>query len=327
MDPIIKEYLQSYDFGEFQNFKNMGVIPLLISLNHTPEYLTLREALEKGVLLVQEVSQGGSVPELKVENNADIPVLLLDGEELAGAKQNRVLNTTILVKEKSEIIIPVSCTEQGRWSYVSRDFHDSGTVMTPTLRKMKAHDVSSSLESSREFRSDQAAVWDGIQKIAAEARVESHTGAMKDIYTAKMQDLDEYLKVFRYVHDQKGIFVFIGGRVVGLDFISRESAFEKLQPKLIKSYAMEAILESREERRKPEKKQAEDFLKEAAECEEKKYDSVGKGTDYRFTGKNVVGSALIVDDKVIHMAFFRITESEKAGDMAGLRRRRRFRID
>jgi hypothetical protein len=326
MDPIIKKYLKSYEFGELQNYKNMGVIPLFTSLNHSPEYLTLKEALEKGVLAVQEVSHGGSVPELKVRNNADICVLLLDGEELAGAKQNRVLNTTILVKEKSEIIIPVSCTEQGRWSSVSRDFFDSGTVMTPKLRKMKANHVSASLESSHEYRSDQAAVWDGIQKIAAEARVESHTGAMKDIYEAKMHDLDEYLKVFTYVPDQKGIFVFIGGDVVGLDFISREIAFEKLHPKLVKSYAMEAILESKEEGRKPEKKQAEDFLKQAAVCEEKKYDSVGKGCDYRFTGKNIVGSALMVDDKVIHMAFFRITESEKAGDMASFKRRRRFRI-
>ena len=88
-------------------------------------YLTLKEALEKRLLIVKEVSAEASVPELKVINNADVPMLLLDGEELAGAKQNRVLNTSVLVKEKSELIIPVSCTEQGRWSYQTDEFSNS----------------------------------------------------------------------------------------------------------------------------------------------------------------------------------------------------------
>jgi hypothetical protein len=325
VEQIIKKYLLSFEFGEYQSFKNMGIFPIFTSLDQSPEYMTLKEALDEKLLIISEVSQGGSVPELKVNNKAEIPVLLLDGEELAGAKQNRVLNTTILVKEKSEIVIPVSCTEQGRWSYVSREFYDAGIVMSPKLRMMKAHHVSASLESSREYRSDQAAVWDRIDGMAFLAQTESPTGAMKDLYEAKMHDLDEYLKAFAYVPHQKGLFVFISGELIGLDFISRERAFEKLHPKLVKSYAMEAILERKEEGRKPEKKETEDFRKEATECEEKKYESVGKGWDYRYTGKSVVGSALLVDHMVIHMAFFRITESEKEGRMAGYRRRRSFR--
>jgi len=54
-------------------------------------YLTLKEALEKRLLVIKEVSVEASMPELKVINNADVQVLLLDGEELACAKQNRVL--------------------------------------------------------------------------------------------------------------------------------------------------------------------------------------------------------------------------------------------
>jgi len=74
----------------------MGVIPLLTSINGSPKYLTLKEALEKKLLNVKEVDEGGSVPHLKVINKAKVSVLLLDGEELVGAKQNRVVNTTIL---------------------------------------------------------------------------------------------------------------------------------------------------------------------------------------------------------------------------------------
>ena len=115
MDQIIINFLSKLELGELQTFKNMAMIPLFSSVDHTPQYLSLGEAMGKGLLTVTEVSQSGAVPELKVVNKGDLPVLLLDGEELAGAKQNRVLNTTILVIEKSETIIPVSWTEQGRW--------------------------------------------------------------------------------------------------------------------------------------------------------------------------------------------------------------------
>jgi len=42
------------------------------------------------------------VPELLVINQGERAVLLVDGEELVGAKQNRVLNTSVLVRGKSE---------------------------------------------------------------------------------------------------------------------------------------------------------------------------------------------------------------------------------
>lgn len=136
MDKLITDSLSRLELGELQEFKNMGVIPLFASDNHSPQYLTLKDALDKGLLTVTEVSRGGSVPELKVANRAEIPVLLLDGEELTGAKQNRVLNTSLLLKELSETIIPVSCTEEGRWSYVTEYLSDSGVVAPPAARSV-----------------------------------------------------------------------------------------------------------------------------------------------------------------------------------------------
>src|SRR5437867_2464489 len=127
-DPLIAVYLSKLNLGAPQRFKNMTVIPLFSPINHSPDYLTLGEALSRNCLTVTEVSPVGSVPQLKVTNLADVAVLLLDGEELIGAKQNRILNATILLKEKSETIIPVSCTELGRWSYSSPVFSHSGHV-------------------------------------------------------------------------------------------------------------------------------------------------------------------------------------------------------
>ena len=118
--------------------------------------------MEGQLLTVTEVTEGGTVPELKVINRGEKPVLLLDGEELSGAKQNRVLNTTILLKEKSETVIPVSCTEHGRWSYRSSHFEESGHIMSAKLRRVKNASVHENLKAVHAFRSDQGAVWDEI---------------------------------------------------------------------------------------------------------------------------------------------------------------------
>jgi hypothetical protein len=325
MDKDIKKYLSSLNFGELQHFKNMAVLPLMTALDDSPQYLILKQALDQHVLAIGEVSQEGRVPELKVINRSDMPVLLLDGEELAGAKQNRVLNTTILLEENSETIIPVSCTEQRRWSYESREFAESGTVMIPKIRKMKSQTVSESLESSREFRSDQGTVWTSIDELSERTGIHSRTAAMKDVYEAKEKDLDEYLINFSCLPKQKGLLTFLDEEIVGFDFLSLDTAYALLHPKLVKSYAMEALMQKAPKNEPPAVDKAKDFLKEAGRCKEKKYKSVGKGDDHRFEGKQMVGSALKFQKKAIHMAFFTITESDKAGKIAGFKRRREFR--
>src|SRR5262245_32415074 len=115
----ITEALANLRLGEPAAFRNLIVFPLFGCNDRAPEYLTLDEALEQGLARVTEVSEGGSVPELAFENDGARRVLLVDGEELVGARQNRVLNLSILVAPKSKVVIPVSCVEQGRWRYAS----------------------------------------------------------------------------------------------------------------------------------------------------------------------------------------------------------------
>lgn len=327
MEQEIKNFLLNMELGKPQSYKKMGVIPLRTSDNNGPKYVTLKEALEKAHLTIKEVSEGGSVPELMVINKAEIPILLLDGEELVGAKQNRVLNTSILLKKKSETIIPVSCTEQGRWSYSSRKFSDSDVVISPKIRMDKTSSVSSSLHESKQFSSDQSKVWDNIAAMSAEAAVESSTGAMKDVFEERSKDLNEYMKAFEYVPKQKGILVFFDGEVVGFDMVSKDSAYQELHQKLVKSYAMEAVLLKNGKSVKFGTKKAKAFIEEITACKGNKYESVGCGWDHRFEGKEIVGSALVYGKNVIHAAFFKMTEDEKTGPISSVRQRKRYRTN
>ena len=104
----LKEELAGVEFGKEQQFRNLTVCPLLRpGTQAEPEYLLLEEAIASGAARVTEVNGGGSVLEVRLENRVEPRVLLLDGEELVGAKQNRVLNLTFLAARKQATAIPV----------------------------------------------------------------------------------------------------------------------------------------------------------------------------------------------------------------------------
>jgi len=90
----VVDAIQSISFGKKTTFQNLAIVPILGAGEVQPDYLTLDEALANGSIEVTEVSETGHVPELKVVVKGAASVLLLDGEELVGAMQNRVLNLT-----------------------------------------------------------------------------------------------------------------------------------------------------------------------------------------------------------------------------------------
>lgn len=99
MDDVMSEYIRGIQFGELKQFEGMAVLPVFSASGETMEYLTLKEAMDRNLLEITEKDEYGSVPELRVINRADIPVLILNGEELMGAKQNRIVNTSIMLKK------------------------------------------------------------------------------------------------------------------------------------------------------------------------------------------------------------------------------------
>ena len=166
--------------GEPLSCGSLGVFPLYsersLFPDHTLDYLLPNEAMEGGTVIVTEVSEAGSVPEVRVRNDGDLPVLMLDGTELRGGLQCRVLNTTVLLGGRSETLIPVSCVERGRWKHSSRDF-SSGSHCPPSLRSV----IKDGLPGAKVgHRSDQLRVWMEIRRKHERMGVLSETGDMWD---------------------------------------------------------------------------------------------------------------------------------------------------
>ncbi len=325
--------------GEPQEHGSLTVVPLAFWRDRGPRYHTLSAALRAGTFHVTEVSAGGSVPELQVINQGATSVLILDGEELVGAKQNRVLNAAVLVREKSSMVVPVSCVEAGRWHSSTYEFADEEFVVHAKVRRTVHESVSLSLSSAGAHRSDQHAVWGEVAELQQYAEFASPTGAHRDVYKQRVGDIAGYLDAFALQPGQHGLLVLRDGEVVGLDFVSRAACYAQLHAKLLRSYAFDAVThemsrgraakqgsmvakgrkgeESEGVRLRPDAALAcaTAFLKTVAGLPGRSFKSPGRGWDVRYAGGGVSGSTLMVGGVAVHAAFFAAEDDRGRGGL------------
>lgn len=308
---LIKDTVSGARLGDPKTFRNMTIFPVF-GQGTTPDYLTLDEALAHNAAKVTEVSEGGSVPELRFVNEGDMPVFLMDGEELIGAKQNRTLNLSILVPARKTIGIPVSCVERGRWSRLSREFSSAPRAQYAEGRARKMAQVSASMESSGARHSDQGEVWRDIEAKFTRLRISSRTSAMSDIFEQHSARLEEYANSFSPAEGQLGAVFTIEGKVCGFELFDSPDTLKKLWPKLLRSYGLDALDRADSAHQKEEKTilpgpdDVESFLRRVSTGKTKKYPAVGEGDDIRLASPGLTGAALAAHGRVVHLSAFAI---------------------
>ena len=296
--------------GQACVYRNLTVFPLLGSSEAATGYLTLDEALAMKCAQITEVSESGSVPELKFVNSSGKPIFLLDGEELVGAKQNRILNLSILVPAGVTLIIPVSCVEAGRWHHRSRQFPAAPRAHYAEGRARKMAQVSASMRSTGRRTSDQGEVWQNISEKFAKFDSFSETSAMSDIYEHEAARLEDYVKSFSVLEKQTGAIFAINGQIVGLDLFDSTETLRKLFPKLLRSYGLDALERVRSKPRESETEcppaSANAFLCKVTQANEEEFPAVGEGKDIRLSGPALAGAALATADRIVHLSAFSI---------------------
>lgn len=278
-------------------------------------YRTLQEALADGTVKVTEREQA-SVPELIIENSGSVMILILDGEEIVGGRQNRIVNASFLVPANTTMPLPVSCVEHGRWHDTSPVFA-SGEAGYFSLRQAKHSQVTHNLRAMGRHISDQGAIWDSVAHTAAAAQVASPSGAMHDIYRSRDRDLTGYQAAFAYVPGALGMVVALGGQPAGCDFFDQPHTAEQVWPKLVRSYALDA-LDAPENAAggAVDREQARDLLARARVGRYEVFPSAVLGEDVRLEGDQVVGGGLVHEDVPIHITVFRADDPQTGSRQA-----------
>ena len=234
---IIKDFIESITIGDPLCHEGLAVFPLTTERVCAYDHLLLEEILPSGGFKITETSESGSVPELIAVNGTESAVLLVDGEELVGAKQNRILNASVLVGPGAAVKIPVSCVEQGRWEYRSPNF--SAGMYAPSLLR-----ASTARESgrTRSARANQRRVWRDVACFLRNSKIQSSTGALNDLYEFRGPDFEAYEQALPLPEEACGFVAVIDGRVAGCDMFARPDALRRKWPRLVRALAAEALV-------------------------------------------------------------------------------------
>jgi hypothetical protein len=298
----IQELLGKITIGEPLHHHNLTVFPLSWPKSQEPPYVLFGRAIERREAAVEEVDEEGDVPNLGVTNNGQRPILIPEGGILVGAKQNRVVNVTVLVAAHSKFTVPVSCVERGRWRYQSQHFR-SAFCAPPSLRSKKMRAIHKNRASRGTAESNQGEVWDEVAKGLDDLKAHSPTDSLTDGFEAAKEKLQQYRNELPLPSGAAGVLMARGDRVVGMDLFDSPDTLQSLWERLSDAYFFDA-LRNRRRRRKASRKSAQQFLQEIAARVKPRVPALGLGDELEIAGDEVVGGALLYSGRVCHLAAF-----------------------
>ena len=316
MDIVIDGTNVPIELLESQKYKNLEVIPVRINSSSNKDYLTLRRGISAGFVEVTEceISTVGTV---LARNNANIPLVLIDGDEILGAKQNRIMNSSLIVPPKTTLPVSVSCTEQGRWHYgrtrdefINRNSESENGEYEELFENFEFSDEAADFSTRRaksqvlfEDRSCQSTVWNSIADLERKTAFKSRTSALHDNFVSHRPKLNEYLRNFRLEYGQSGAIFIINGQIKGLELFANPSVYQDYHEKIFRSYIMEAITDY-QSKYTYVIDDVREFLREVSRSEFRRSESKGIGRHLKFANNFGYGAALLDGKDLVHINYF-----------------------
>jgi hypothetical protein len=297
-----RELLSTLTIGQPTHHHNLTFFPLLWPENHEPSYTLLSTAIEAGEAVVEEVNESGSVPNLAVTNKAQRPLLIPEGEILIGAKQNRVINVTVLVAAGVKFVLPVSCVEAGRWRYQSRHFQ-SKFCAPPSLRNIKLKAIHRNRAAGGPAASDQGEVWDEVRKCLDGVEARSETASLTDAFVSAEEKLKEHCKRLVLPEGAAGVLVGRHDRIIGMDLFDSPTTLKMLWDRLSDAYFFDALRDPAAAPPTPAD-HARRFIERVGNAAKPRLLALALGEELEIAGEGLVGAALLDGGKLCHLAAF-----------------------
>lgn len=289
----------------------LTVVPLLFDEATDCGYVTGKKALEDKTLVIQEIGEGAQVSRLRATNRGSKPVMLISGEGLKGAKQDRIVNVTVIINVNETVDVPVSCVERGRWSYddAAAEF-TSANFATNEIRDAVRTNVNRKInEGVESFDSDQGVVWDKVSKVSENYCVASETENLNEVFKSRESEIDEIVNKIKYVKNAVGIALFLNGEKLSVDLFQHPDLMKENWNDLIRSAVMDLEAQPKKAPKKKRKKadlglEIDTFLEEIiAEASDLK-ENPGTGQYMVSRNAKLEAGTLIDGRSVAHLSGF-----------------------
>ena len=239
--PELVALLGQLSVGAPVDLESCVVVPLLHAQQNKLGALLLEEALDQGVTTVEEVSEGGQVAFLRVRHRGFDPLLLVDGEQVLGGKQNRIFNASMLVLPGVVAEVPVSCVEAGRWEHRRADFVASESTLHSAARARKLANVAREVASTGRYRADQMQVWDDVAEFLHDADAHNATAAYEEGAAKRSREREHLLDQLRPQRGQVGVALVRGRKLVCLDVFGSPALYARAWKKVARGILSGAV--------------------------------------------------------------------------------------
>ena len=298
------------EVGERFFIRNLVVYPLVYKGdNGLDPMLSLEESINKGFLELEDIY---GVNSIGVSNRGDLSVLMIEGESLVGARQDRILNSTAILEPEVETVLPVSCIEQNRWTG-DRSFSSSIALAFPSLRSILRSSVSQNLKTKKKREANQEAIWNEVKKTLTITKTKSMTLSMHDAYNSLKDEIERYLEERGELYNIYGYMTFVQDRFVSLDVFSSYDLLKKYERKLFESYAIQGILSRYGLQDIKKTNLSPDNISELDSLKYENYFGVSSGKELRYTGNDIlVEVSLDKEERFVYASVLPAPDTESA---------------
>jgi RNA polymerase sigma-70 factor (ECF subfamily) len=304
----LSDTLKHVEIERPQKHGALEVFPLRWPVVSHLDYMTLDEALEARSIEITEFTEGGRVSLVNIVNRSERMVFLMAGEHLVGCKQNRVVNSSVMIPPDSQIPLPVTCVERGRWGYRTQTFSSGHSSSHYVLRAMMACGAADCDRGVGGPKANQAAVWREVSRKMRAMASRSPSDALQAIFLDHDARLIEWAERFPVPTDCNGAVFVVGGIIAGADLFGSKETLRKLWPKLLRSCAIDALESPEQDRESTAAEEIANWLARGVDVGQQAFPSPGIGLDVRIHGKEITGASLVVNNQPVHAELFQPTK-------------------